>query len=156
MGPYGDDAGCSTSSPRAGSRSSTCLPGGASDSFSCRPFGLLFSPAEEMEDNKRYYDPRDLWPLLVRAGFTPINVRCYRHKFGLNTFAACRKAEALGGQVSTFSEMYVPEARRILEVVDADAVLREASTGASLRCGSGVGGCSSSGWEALRGTPVML
>jgi SAM-dependent methyltransferase len=59
-------------------------------------FRLALSPAEEMEDHKRYYDPRDLWPLLIRAGFTPINVRCYRHKFGLNTFAACRKAEGLG------------------------------------------------------------
>jgi SAM-dependent methyltransferase len=51
-------------------------------------FGL--SPAEEMDDHKTYYDPRDLWPLLVRAGFRPSEISCYRHKFGLNTFAACR------------------------------------------------------------------
>jgi SAM-dependent methyltransferase len=48
------------------------------------------SPPEEMDDHKAYYDPRDLWPLLVRAGFLPHNIRCRRHKFGLNTFAACR------------------------------------------------------------------
>ena len=39
---------------------------------------------------RRYYDPRDLWPMLVAAGFRPSGIRCRRHKFGLNTFAACR------------------------------------------------------------------
>ena len=53
-------------------------------------FRLGLSPAEEMDDHKMYYDPRDLWPLLVRAGFAPHDVRCFRHKFGLNTFARCR------------------------------------------------------------------
>jgi SAM-dependent methyltransferase len=53
-------------------------------------FRLGLSPAEEMDDHKRYYDPRDLWPLLVSAGFVPHSIRCHRHKFGLNTFAACR------------------------------------------------------------------
>jgi SAM-dependent methyltransferase len=53
-------------------------------------FRLGLSPAEEMDDHKAYYDPSDLWPLLVRAGFLPHNIRCGRHKFGLNTFAACR------------------------------------------------------------------
>jgi SAM-dependent methyltransferase len=53
-------------------------------------FRLGFSPREEMDDHKRYYDPRDLWPLLVAAGFVPHAIACYRHKFGLNTFAACR------------------------------------------------------------------
>ena len=51
-------------------------------------FGL--SPAEEMDDHKAYYDPKELWPLLVRAGFRPRDISCRRHKFGLNTFAACR------------------------------------------------------------------
>ena len=53
-------------------------------------FRLGLSPREEMDDHKRYYDPRDLWPLLVAAGFIPHGIRCHRHKFGLNTFAACR------------------------------------------------------------------
>ena len=53
-------------------------------------FRLGLSPADEMDDHKRYYDPSDLWPLLVEAGFRPRAIRCYRHKFGLNTFAACR------------------------------------------------------------------
>lgn len=53
-------------------------------------FRLGVSPAEEMDDHKRYYDPRDLWPLLVRAGFQPSDIRCRRHKFGLNTSAICR------------------------------------------------------------------
>jgi SAM-dependent methyltransferase len=51
-------------------------------------FGL--SPAEEMDDHKRYYDPRDLWPMLVDAGFKPSEIRVRRHKFRLNTFAVCR------------------------------------------------------------------
>ncbi len=55
-------------------------------------FRLGFSPALEMDDHKRYYDPRDLWPMLVRAGFRPSEISCRRHKFGLNTFAACRAA----------------------------------------------------------------
>ena len=53
-------------------------------------FRLGLSPASEMDDHKRYYDPRDLWPLLVAAGFMPHNIRCFRHKFGLNTFAVCK------------------------------------------------------------------
>lgn len=56
-------------------------------------FRLGVSPAEEMDDHKRYYDPRDLWPMLVRAGFRPRDIRCRRHKFTLNTFAVCRAPE---------------------------------------------------------------
>jgi len=53
-------------------------------------FRLGLSPTEEMNDHKMYYDVSDLWPLLVRAGFRPRNIHCFRHKFGLNTFAVCR------------------------------------------------------------------
>ncbi len=53
-------------------------------------FRLGLSPVEEMDDHKTYFDPSDLWPLLVRAGFVPHNIRCFRHKLGLNTFAVCR------------------------------------------------------------------
>lgn len=54
-------------------------------------FRLGLSPRAEMDDHKRYYDERDLWPILVEAGFLPSGIRCFSHKFGLNTFAACRK-----------------------------------------------------------------
>jgi SAM-dependent methyltransferase len=53
-------------------------------------FRLGLSPREEMDDHKMYYDPRDLWPLLVRAGFLPHNIDVFKHKLGLNTFAVCR------------------------------------------------------------------
>jgi SAM-dependent methyltransferase len=53
-------------------------------------FRLGVSPPDEMNDHKTYFDPRDLWPLLRRAGFRPDSIRCFRHKFGLNTFAVCR------------------------------------------------------------------
>lgn len=52
-------------------------------------FRLGLAPACEMDDHKMYYDPRDLWPLLVAAGFRPSRIKCFSHKFGLNTFAAC-------------------------------------------------------------------
>lgn len=54
-------------------------------------FRLGTSPADGVDDHKMYYDPRDLWPLLVRAGFLPSQIRCFSHKFGLNTFAECRR-----------------------------------------------------------------
>ena len=53
-------------------------------------FRLGVAPAEEMDDHKAYYDPRDLWPMLVKAGFKPSLIRCHRHKFGLNTAAVCK------------------------------------------------------------------
>jgi 2-polyprenyl-3-methyl-5-hydroxy-6-metoxy-1,4-benzoquinol methylase len=58
-------------------------------------FRLGLSPPREMDDHKRYYDPRDLWPLLVDAGFPPHAIRCRRHKFGLNTIATCRNEEII-------------------------------------------------------------
>jgi SAM-dependent methyltransferase len=57
-------------------------------------FRLGLSPAAEMDDHKMYYDVRDLWPRLVLAGFRPSRVRCFSHKFGLNTFAVCQKDPA--------------------------------------------------------------
>src|SRR5215471_3317606 len=53
-------------------------------------FRLGMSPRDEMDDHKTYYDVKDFWPLLVRAGFVPSNIRCFSHKLGLNTFAICR------------------------------------------------------------------
>jgi SAM-dependent methyltransferase len=53
-------------------------------------FRLGLSPKVEMDDHKMYYDRRDLWPLLVRAGFRPNNIRLRYHKFGLNLFGVAR------------------------------------------------------------------
>lgn len=50
-------------------------------------FRLGLSPKIEMDDHKMYYDKRDLWPLLVQAGFKPSLIRLSYHKFGLNLFA---------------------------------------------------------------------
>ena len=80
-------AGCCA---RAGSARSTCRRGGARRALEFSAFRLGTSPFDEMDDHKTYYDPRDLWPLLVRAGFRPHAIRCFKHKFGLNTFAVCR------------------------------------------------------------------
>ncbi len=54
-------------------------------------FRLGWSPRDEMDDHKTYYDVKDLWPLLVRGGFLPSRIRCFPHKFGLNTFAVCTR-----------------------------------------------------------------
>jgi 2-polyprenyl-3-methyl-5-hydroxy-6-metoxy-1,4-benzoquinol methylase len=54
-------------------------------------FRLGLSPADEVLDHKTYYDVQDFRPMLVQAGFLPSNIRCFPHKFGLNTFAVCTK-----------------------------------------------------------------
>ncbi len=54
-------------------------------------FTLGLSTSEEINDHKIYYDPKELWPLLVRTGFKPRDITCRTHKFGLNTYAVCRK-----------------------------------------------------------------
>jgi SAM-dependent methyltransferase len=54
-------------------------------------FRLGLSPKVEMDDHKMYYDKRDLWPLLVRAGFKPSLIKLRYHKFGLNLFAVARR-----------------------------------------------------------------
>jgi 2-polyprenyl-3-methyl-5-hydroxy-6-metoxy-1,4-benzoquinol methylase len=57
-------------------------------------FRLRLSPKVEMDDHKMYYDKRDLWPLLVHAGFKPSLVKLRYHKFGLNLFAIARREDA--------------------------------------------------------------
>ncbi len=54
-------------------------------------FRLGLSPKVEMDDHKMYYDKRDLWPLLIRAGFKPSRIALSYHKFGLNLFAAAHR-----------------------------------------------------------------
>jgi len=54
-------------------------------------FRLGFSPKIEMDDHKMYYDKRDLWPLLVQAGFKPSLINLSYHKFGLNLYAIARR-----------------------------------------------------------------
>jgi SAM-dependent methyltransferase len=56
-------------------------------------FRLGLSPKVEMDDHKMYYDRRDLWPLLVRAGFKPSLIKLRYHKFGLNLFAEARRED---------------------------------------------------------------
>jgi ubiquinone/menaquinone biosynthesis C-methylase UbiE len=53
---------------------------------------LSDTEAIAMDEHRMYYAPRDLWPLLVRTGFLPSEIRCYRHWLRLNTFAVCRKS----------------------------------------------------------------
>jgi SAM-dependent methyltransferase len=55
-------------------------------------FRLGLSPKVEIDDHKMYYGKRDLWPMLVRSGFRPSQIRLTYHKFGLNLFAVAEKA----------------------------------------------------------------
>lgn len=56
-------------------------------------FRLGLSPKIEIDDHKMYYGKRDLWPMLVRAGFKPSQIRLRYHKFGLNLFGAATKTD---------------------------------------------------------------
>jgi SAM-dependent methyltransferase len=60
-------------------------------------FRLGLSPRVEMDDHRMYYDKRDLWPLLVRAGFRPSRLRLRYHKLGLNLFAVARNDDPPSG-----------------------------------------------------------
>lgn len=53
--------------------------------------GLSKNGKVEMNDHKMYYDKRDLWPLIVKAGFMPNNIHLSYYKFGLNLFAVITK-----------------------------------------------------------------
>ena len=53
-------------------------------------FRLGLSAAEEIDDHKHYFDKRDLWPMLVRAGFKPSRIRLRYHKLRLNLVATAR------------------------------------------------------------------
>ena len=49
------------------------------------------SPACEMDDHKMYYSKRDLWPLLVRAGFRPSRIRMHYQKLCMILFSTSVK-----------------------------------------------------------------
>ena len=53
-------------------------------------FNYKLSPKNEMDDHKMYYNKKDLWPLLVKAGFKPSLIKLKYHKFGLNLFSICK------------------------------------------------------------------
>jgi len=54
-------------------------------------FRLGASPAYEMDDHKMYNAKRDLWPLLVRAGFKPSRIRMEYRKACMILLAAANK-----------------------------------------------------------------
>jgi len=54
-------------------------------------FRLGLSPSEEMNDHKMYYNKKDIWPLLVKAGFHPKHIKIKYHKLFLNTICYVKK-----------------------------------------------------------------
>jgi len=67
-------------------------------------FKLGTSPKDEMDDHKMYYAKRDLWPLLVKAGFKPSEIVLKYHKFGLNLFAVVRNNSGSIQREQSYSE----------------------------------------------------
>lgn len=53
-------------------------------------FRLRLTSVARLNDRRRSYDVKDLWPLLVAAGFHPSQIRCFPQALGLVTFAICR------------------------------------------------------------------
>jgi 2-polyprenyl-3-methyl-5-hydroxy-6-metoxy-1,4-benzoquinol methylase len=53
-------------------------------------FRLSLTSRAEINDHKSYFDPRELWQLVIESGFLPSEVKCGGHKLGLNTYALCR------------------------------------------------------------------
>jgi SAM-dependent methyltransferase len=54
-------------------------------------FRLGWSPADEMNDHKRYYDPEELWPKARAVGFLPEQMRCFHHQLGCSTMLIARR-----------------------------------------------------------------
>ncbi len=54
-------------------------------------FRLGTSPACEMDDHKMYYSKRELWPMLVRAGFKPSRIRLEYRKLCMILFSTAVK-----------------------------------------------------------------
>jgi SAM-dependent methyltransferase len=52
-------------------------------------FRLRLTSIARIDDRKRYYDVKDLWPLLVAAGFRPSRIRCFSESLGMITCAVC-------------------------------------------------------------------
>ena len=49
------------------------------------------SPACEMDDHKMYYSKRDLWPLLVQAGFLPSRIKMNYERAFMTLFATAAR-----------------------------------------------------------------
>jgi len=54
-------------------------------------FTLGASTPESIDDHKTYYGKRDLWPLLVRAGFRPSRIQLKYRFLGMTLFGVVRK-----------------------------------------------------------------
>ncbi len=54
-------------------------------------YKLGTSPACEMDDHKTYYSKRELWPILVKAGFKPSRIRLKYTSFWMTLLATATK-----------------------------------------------------------------
>ncbi|MDE7064018.1 MAG: hypothetical protein K2O70_00905, partial [Desulfovibrionaceae bacterium] len=46
---------------------------------------------KQCDDHKMYYDPRDMWPLLVKAGFISSGIKLWRSNFFCSTSGYAEK-----------------------------------------------------------------
>lgn len=49
---------------------------------------------KQYNSHKMYYDPRDMWPLLVKAGFVSTEIKIWRSNFGCSISGYAEKTEA--------------------------------------------------------------
>jgi len=54
-------------------------------------FKFHLSPINEMNDHKMYYNKKDIWPLFIKGGFKPKNIKIKYHKLFLNTICYAKK-----------------------------------------------------------------
>ena len=93
-------------------------------------FRLHLSPAAEMDDHKRYYDPRDLWPMLVAGGLPAERHQVLSPQVRPQHVRGLPRAR---GPMSSFAESYLAETAAIATQLDTAAVERLATELAAVR-----------------------
>ncbi len=131
---------CAACWPPAASACSTCRRGGASGSSSCRRSGSGSAPPRRWTTTRPTTTPATCGRCSCGRGSGPSDIAVARHKFGLNTFAAaaCPRSTGLAeGPMTSFTENYLGETRRILDALDPAAVEAVASDLAAVRARGG-------------------
>lgn len=54
-------------------------------------FRLNIAPVEEMDDHKEYFNKKELWKMLVKAGIKPSSIKVKIGKFGITRTAVIKK-----------------------------------------------------------------
>ena len=133
---------------------STCPRGSASAPWSTPPSGSASRRPRRWTTTRCYYDPKDLWPLMVKAGFMPARHQVLQAQVRPQHLRGRRPVTGDTFSMSmTFTESFLARDRRIV----ARPSTREQSSRsppASPRSASGGAGCSSSASAARPAPPA--